>query len=205
MWDGSPSSLHSPTGETAIGLAERLVVRWRRVAEPRFRARAQERAHPRERAHRSSAFGGKPRNHAFTLNLITSDPLVRPCVASELRLRAEPERGRTVPCADIPEGHICRHGLKRTQRPFLGGVGLSGTDCQKQAFRRGSVGTDSLLELPDRSEPPGGSGVCEHRAKRSLLAPLADRSPSHLHPPKMNVRTIDQGRSRGMRQFALPD
>jgi hypothetical protein len=80
-------------------------------------------------------------------------------------------------------GHICRHALKRTQRPFFGGVGLSCTDCQKQALRRGSVGTDSLLELPDRPEPPGGSGVVEHRTQRSLLAPLADRSPSHSHPP----------------------
>ena len=60
MSDGSPSSLHSPTGETVIGLAERLAVRWRRAAEPRFRARTQERAHPHKRAHRSSAFGGKP-------------------------------------------------------------------------------------------------------------------------------------------------
>ena len=54
MSDGSPSSLHSPTGEPVIELAERLAVRWRRAAEPRFRARTQ------ERAHRSSAFGGKP-------------------------------------------------------------------------------------------------------------------------------------------------
>jgi hypothetical protein len=90
MSDGSPSSLHSPTGETVIGLAERLAVRWRRAAEPRFRARTHERAH-------RSLFGGQTRNHALTLNLTASDPLVRPCVASGLRLRAEPERGRTVP------------------------------------------------------------------------------------------------------------
>jgi hypothetical protein len=38
--------------------------------------------------------------------------------------------------------------LKRTQRPFLGGLGLSCTYCQEQALRRGSVGTDSLLKLP---------------------------------------------------------
>jgi hypothetical protein len=37
------------------------------------------------------------RNHALTLNLIASDPLVRPRVASELRLLAELKRGRTVP------------------------------------------------------------------------------------------------------------
>jgi hypothetical protein len=60
MSDGSRSSLHSPTDETVIELAGRLAVRWRRAAEPRFRARTQERAHPHERAHRRSAFGDKP-------------------------------------------------------------------------------------------------------------------------------------------------
>jgi hypothetical protein len=30
------SSLHSPTDETVINLAERLTVRWRRAAESRF-------------------------------------------------------------------------------------------------------------------------------------------------------------------------
>src|SRR5262245_50859641 len=72
--------------------------------------------------------------------------------------------------------------LKRSQRPFLGDLGLSCTDCQEQALRRGSVGTDSLLKLPSRPEPPGGSRVLQHCAKRSLLIPLADRSP-HSHPP----------------------
>jgi putative ABC transport system substrate-binding protein len=33
MSDGSLSSLHSPTDETVINLAERLTVRWRRAAE----------------------------------------------------------------------------------------------------------------------------------------------------------------------------
>src|SRR5262249_4806647 len=64
----------------------------------------------------------------------------------------------------------------------LGDLGLSCTDCQEQALRRGSVGTDSLLKLPSRPEPPGGSRVLQHGAKRSLLVPLADRSP-HSHPP----------------------
>ncbi len=36
MSDGSRSSLHSPTEETVINLAERLTVRWRRAAESRF-------------------------------------------------------------------------------------------------------------------------------------------------------------------------
>ena len=36
MSDGSLSSLHSPTDETVINLAERLTVRWRRAAESRF-------------------------------------------------------------------------------------------------------------------------------------------------------------------------
>src|SRR5262245_9824970 len=36
MSDGSLSSLHSPTDETAIDLAERLTARWRRAAGPRF-------------------------------------------------------------------------------------------------------------------------------------------------------------------------
>jgi hypothetical protein len=40
-----------------------------------------------------------------------------------------------------------RQRLKRIQRPFFGDVGLSCTDCQKQALRGGSVGTDSLLPL----------------------------------------------------------
>src|SRR5262245_20540207 len=73
--------------------------------------------------------------------------------------------------------------LKRSQRPFLGDLGLSCTDCQEQALRRGSVGADSLLKLPSRPEPPGGARVLQHCAKRSLLAPLADRSPIHSHPP----------------------
>jgi hypothetical protein len=38
--------------------------------------------------------------------------------------------------------------LKRIQRPFFGNVGLSCAYCKKQALRRGSVGTDSLLKLP---------------------------------------------------------
>jgi hypothetical protein len=48
-------------------------------------------------AHIGAPLSVATRNHALTLNLIASDPLVRPCVASGLRLRAEPERGRTVP------------------------------------------------------------------------------------------------------------
>jgi hypothetical protein len=71
-----------------------------------------------------------------------------------------------------------------TQRPFLGDLGLSCTYCQEQALRRGSVGADALLKLPSRPEPPGGSRVLQHCAKRSLLAPLADRSPIHSHPPR---------------------
>jgi hypothetical protein len=74
--------------------------------------------------------------------------------------------------------------LKRSQRPFLRDLRLSCTDCQEQALRRGSVGTDSLLKLPSRPAPPGGSRVSQHCAKRSLLAPLADRSPIHSHPPR---------------------
>jgi hypothetical protein len=38
--------------------------------------------------------------------------------------------------------------LKRIQRPFFGNVRLSCAYCKKQALRRGSVGTDSLLKLP---------------------------------------------------------
>jgi len=165
MSDGSPSSLHSPTGETVIELAERPAVRWRRAAAPRFRARTQ------ERAHRSSLSGANPKTFAH---------------GRALQEDFACWRGRSTagpPSADIPGGHICRHALKRTQRPFFGDVGLSCTDCQKQALRRGSVGTDSLLELPGRPEPPCRSGVFEHRTQRSLLAPLADRSPSHSHPP----------------------
>jgi hypothetical protein len=38
--------------------------------------------------------------------------------------------------------------LKRIQRPFFGDVGLSCAYCEKQALRRGSVGTDCFLKLP---------------------------------------------------------
>jgi hypothetical protein len=38
--------------------------------------------------------------------------------------------------------------LKPIQRPFFGNVGLSCAYCKKQALRRGSVRTDSLLKLP---------------------------------------------------------
>jgi hypothetical protein len=85
---------------------------------------------------------------------------------------------------DQVRGRLFRdQALKRSQRPFLGDLGLSCTYCQEQALRGGSVGADALLELPSRPEPPGGSRVLQHCAKGSLLAPLADRSPIHSHPP----------------------
>jgi hypothetical protein len=87
------------------------------------------------------------------------------------------------PWDQVRGGLFRDQALKRSQRPFLGDLGLSCTDCQEQALRRGSVGADALLKLPGRPEPPGGSRVLQHCAKRSLLAPLADRSPIHSHPP----------------------
>jgi hypothetical protein len=53
--------------------------------------------------------------------------------------------------ADAPHAlRLLRMGstLNRIQRPFFGNVGLSCAYCKKQALRRGSVGTDSLLKLP---------------------------------------------------------
>jgi hypothetical protein len=38
--------------------------------------------------------------------------------------------------------------LKRIYRPFFGEVGLSCAYCEKEALRRGSVGTDCFLKLP---------------------------------------------------------
>ena len=107
MSDGSPSSLHSPTGETAIGLAERLAVRWRRAAAPRFRARTQERAHPHERAHRNSAFGGKPETMRSrrTLSLLThwfGRALQANFACWRSRSAAAPSREREVTSAGVP-------------------------------------------------------------------------------------------------------
>src|SRR5262249_38128578 len=101
-----------------------------------------------------------------------ADSVIRRC---RLNVRVAEKRTRL--------GVLMSTLLKRNQRPFLCDLGLSCTDCQEQALRRGSVGADSLLKLPSRPEPSGGSRVLQHCAKGSLLAPLADRSPIHSHPP----------------------
>jgi hypothetical protein len=61
--------------------------------------------------------------------------------------------------------------LVPTQRPFLG-AGLSCAQGNKQALRRRSIGTDSLLKVPDCSHP------LKHPAQLSLLAPFEDRRPN---------------------------
>jgi hypothetical protein len=71
-----------------------------------------------------------------------------------------------------PAGLVVRYAsLVPTQRPFLG-AGLSCAKGNKQALCRRSIGTDSLLKVPDRSHP------LKHPAQLSLLAPFEDRRPN---------------------------
>src|SRR5262249_62417816 len=59
--------------------------------------------------------------------------------------------------------------------------------AQQKSVGRRAVGADASFKLPGGAEPPRRTGVLQHRAQRSLLAPLS-KCGEHSHPPRLRAK-----------------
>src|SRR5262249_33902778 len=80
---------------------------------------------------------------------------------------------------------------ERIERPLFRALGLSCADAQQKSLGRRAVGADASFKLPGGAEPPRRTRVLQHRAQRSLLAPLS-KCGEHSHPASIEGKTLSE-------------